>query len=803
MNVDQVNWTEIDSLASTTNGSGDCSCDEEEEAVILCELVGARKLSMQEDQDEEFNSGVMRPFCVVRYGGELIHKTKPAEDSGPNPIWTVSRKSLFLIKAKPREMSQRILNISICTQRQDALPVRLMTSEALFLGQVNLDSTTLLVNCDEQRLELDIEDKLGEEARSFGTISLRLRLATESDQQLIRMVQMSKSNLDDYLNRSQKNFMSHMLDGPADQKDLFRKGATPRPLAQLVTELPESDIAQSSFVNAISHAFTPNKIIDKSTGLQKVRIKPYPDPDQVEETKFMTSQEISLKTRRPSQRWIEAGSGSLGKLYLEILACHDLPNVDVGEAVGNVTDSFICAVFEDSVAMTEVIDDELSPHWLPWTQRSFCFGMMHPASILYLGVFDYDLGIGNHEALGRVAVNLCNLQRNTMYTLKYNLYPSSNVTDRTANGSITIRLRVECYDEKAALLEAIKPRPKIHVNVRKEKSFKVVRYTCFGEYDNEENFDLTVTRSYINEILEYKSAMSYGIRDSLQSLIFWRGQVEVFSVLLPVHSLIFFCSALTLLERPSLIFPFTFLSIAWIMLATLTLRRQHPSPWHGCPSFLHYLTLLRTGESPRPITSIKESEGSEAAQAYDQAWSKRLEEDRKVAEKKAELQVHLDSIGDENISTISSLGSIIPLDLLNRLQHYQGILGRVCKFFRLIKIIVTWEESVVSFWMTAGFLLAGIVSLILPWTFLLTWIGRLIVWGLFGPHMKIVDLALRANKKHDTVLKKLIDNFDVQSITARIRREEALQLKDMKRLAFGKYSIQVPSFNLGECRIRI
>ena len=239
------------------------------------------------------------------------------------------------------------------------------------------------------------------------------------------------------------------------------------------------------------------------------------------------------------------------------------------------------------------------------------------------------------------------------------------------------------------------------------------------------------------------------------------------------------------------------------MLATLTLRRQHPSPWHGCPSFLHYLTLLRTGESPRPITSIKESEGSEAAQAYDQAWSKRLEEDRKVAEKKAELQVHLDSIGDENISTISSLGSIIPLDLLNRLQHYQGILGRVCKFFRLIKIIVTWEESVVSFWMTTGFLLAGIVSLILPWTFLLTWIGRLIVWGLFGPHMKIVDLALRANKKHDTVLKKLIDNFDVQSITARIRREEALQLKDMKRLAFGKYSIQVPSFNLGECRIRI
>ena len=37
------------------------------------------------------------------------------------------------------------------------------------------------------------------------------------------------------------------------------------------------------------------------------------------------------------------------------------------------------------------------------------------------------------------------------------------------------------HDEKAALMAAFKPRPKIHVNVKKEKSFAVVRYTCFGE----------------------------------------------------------------------------------------------------------------------------------------------------------------------------------------------------------------------------------------------------------------------------------------------------------------------------------
>lgn len=49
------------------------------------------------------------------------------------------------------------------------------------------------------------------------------------------------------------------------------------------------------------------------------------------------------------------------------------------------------------------------------------------------------------------------------------------------HGIITVRMRIEMHHEKAALMAALKPRPKIHVNVQKEKSFHVVRYTCFGE----------------------------------------------------------------------------------------------------------------------------------------------------------------------------------------------------------------------------------------------------------------------------------------------------------------------------------
>ena len=109
------------------------------------------------------------------------------------------------------------------------------------------------------------------------------------------------------------------------------------------------------------------------------------------------------------------------------------------------------------------------------------------------------------------------------------------------------------------------------------------------------------------------------------------------------------------------------------------------------------------------------------------------------------------------------------------------------------------EVTNLAFIVTATFLSAGLVALVLPWGFILTWIGRVIVWGFLGPHMKIVDLFLRANETKDGSLNDLVKNFDIQSNRARLRREEALKVKDMKEVAFGKFSVQVPSFNLCKC----
>lgn len=639
----------VPSLSETvsTDQGEDTEIPTEEPIEIIIELVGATNLLVD---DADFQ-GLAKPYCEVEFGGKQIHKTKKSE--GLSPIWTLDSNCLCLLTTDELTTTETMA-ISLWTSRT----VTPLTEVKTFLGKVHLDHQEIFQRCDGERFELTVQDELGDDSFSRGSLALRMRIATPADSKFTKLWNTSSI--------SEKKMLRALLDKEDNCPNRRR--------AINVTEKNESQVAGASFLNALSSAFTASNYMDSKSGTVKRLMKPFPDSTRVKETKYLAPHEIKVETRRPSDNWVAAGSGKLGKLHVEVLSCHGLPNVDVGEAVGNVTDSFVSLVFEDAFVQTPVIDDELSPHWLPWTQRAFSFGVMHPASMLYLGVFDYDLGVlSEHEPIGRVAVNVANLQRDTQYTLRYDLFKSSNVNDRTAHGQITIRLRFEMFDEKKALMAALKPRPNIHINVKKKKSFKVVRYTCFGEYDGENKFDLAVTRSYISEIFEYKRHLSYTISDSLKSIMFWRGQVEIFSILLPVHSFIFFLVASTLVERPYMFPSFVILSVAWIMIANARIRRQHPSPWGKAPTFFHYLDILIHGKSKLAVKRIDANQGRDEAEAYEKAWKKREEADFKTAEKKAELQKELDTVGDEAIHTEVQLG--IPLDLLERLGRYQGYIG--------------------------------------------------------------------------------------------------------------------------------
>lgn len=200
----------------------------------------------------------------------------------------------------------------------------------------------------------------------------------------------------------------------------------------------------------------------------------------------MTDEALQDEVMKESKASVDCGSGSLGRLFVEVLGCDHLPNLDTGGFAGNKSDAFVSLVFEDVAVKTDIIDDCLSPRWMPWTNRAFIFHIYHSSSQLYLGVFDYDDGINpadSHDLVGRVSVDISNLRKDTTYTLSYNLSTTALMTDRKRKGTVTIRIRLEIEDERKLLLAALEPPPQMYVNVKSQKEFKVVRATVYGKVD--------------------------------------------------------------------------------------------------------------------------------------------------------------------------------------------------------------------------------------------------------------------------------------------------------------------------------
>lgn len=95
------------------------------------------------------------------------------------------------------------------------------------------------------------------------------------------------------------------------------------------------------------------------------KIRPSPDPKRKTETEWMTEDEIEHEYPKDSQHWIDSGSGKIGKIYVEVLGCDGLPNLDTGGFLGNKTDAFVSIVYEDSVVSTDIIDGKFCIVWSP------------------------------------------------------------------------------------------------------------------------------------------------------------------------------------------------------------------------------------------------------------------------------------------------------------------------------------------------------------------------------------------------------------------------------------------------------
>lgn len=136
------------------------------------------------------------------------------------------------------------------------------------------------------------------------------------------------------------------------------------------------------------------------------------------------------------------------------------------------------------------------------------------------------------------------------------------------------------------------------------------------------------------------------------------------------------------------------------------------------------------------------------------------------------------------------------------LYPVQQALAVLIRYLRQTKHILLWGESYLSFWISTICFAVAIVFAFVPWFWVLQWASRIIVWVLFGPWMKLVDIyyferiAKMSKEEKELQEKKEIElrrqANQVKLSAIRVRNENAQKLKQMKKYMFGKFITAIP-----------
>jgi len=831
------------------------------------------------------NSTSYSCYCVAQFGPKRLHRTKHVTTTDGNPLWTIKESPLFVLSVSVKDiLNHKHLVINVWGRRGRFKSSK-TADDSHFVGKVRIPAHELLNLCHEQRVEFDLVDDLGRPLFSSSDIvtntttttstssiqdnenilqskiALRFRFASKADIKFATSWNQATTVVGTPQEQQQQQQQQPQQEQPFSHKKRIPctvlQGCQVLPQedqpnkAVCVTELEQWEVSGAHFAAAAaSHlklsTISPSK---RRQRRGKIRVKPNtPDPDNGQASLYLTPTDLKAMTLEPSREWVQAGNclnidkevspntskeynnnhsqQFLGRLWVEVLSCHDLPNVDYGTAVGNKTDAFVSLIYGDVMAQTPIIDDELSPHFMPWTQRAFCLGILHPSHILYLAVFGYKRGVFNHVPIGRVEINPLQFQRrqsqcNTEFVLQYDLLPASHVAPSTLQtqptaGRIRIRLRQEIFDKRALLMAALLPSPPIYLNCRKKASWYVAKYTAYGEHDNLDAFSISVLLAYIDEITKgFLRNGIYSVVDGFNAVVFWKA---------PIHSSIFLTMGILAMENPQLIPGFIFLGLGNVMLVNNARKRSNPSPWYRCTSYWQYLWILMFGNTavppfvesssmlswfpsisttataatvPTTTMVIEPHEGWDDQSQLQKQWQRRIERDDLFSEKKGQFEKEIERL--EQVATIQTVEEtngaaiIISVELINLLGKIQGIVGRLVHLCRLVDNTIRWEESDKAFWVTTLFLGIGVVFLFVPWTFLFLWVGRFTVWILLGPQNYFLHLHWK--KHHSDEESKLRQMFEERIFQARCKQEEASKLKAFRHIIFGKFGTAVPGLS--------
>jgi len=643
----------------------------------------------------------------------VVHHTKAIRNNLA-PIWTVKTHSLCLLHIASRDIERGTTTFEVYHQDDIRRLMSMGLTSHPLMGRIQLSYKTILQTyCNSDRHEFTLQNGSPsstnisspytiekEKDNSFspdlsadkrGTLVLRFRHATPED---LEFMEGKGSKYITAVNKRKRDSSGGFQFGPNLVKAAEATRASPKVSAMHFDETPIASqmgpilsdeekqkvhkykrFDDEKFCNAADFDFkqasrstnawlamsVQKSRIDRHDFVERYLVHPYPDPDNRKQTTWLSKQELQETALLPSRKWTRGGSGEVGRIFVEIIGCNNLPNMDSSLDQKDVTDAFVALVFEDTLVRTEVIFDTLSPRWMPWTNRAFMFPIMHPSSVLFLGVFDYDVGpLNNHDPIGRVSINTINFQNNTSYLLHYPIHDDPHQTDSC--GTICIRLRVEIDNERDAALNMFTTPPRFYVNAEGEKAFKIIRYLCRGKV-NMEKSNLRTVKLYAKELMAYSDVVYYVI-DVLIGILLWRGRLNFrikrpswisivgtsshelkeesatkvtpvnrkkphwsikkqnveksstsnleeelssnkeapekestsyisINVWFPIHSIVLFQAATTVVEQPSLLPAFSFLAIGWIMWAINLSISHDPSPWHRCVVSIYFTLLSR------------------------------------------------------------------------------------------------------------------------------------------------------------------------------------------------------------------
>jgi hypothetical protein len=382
--------------------------------LVLLEVVGAMGLSNKAKTNID-------PYCIVKVRRKEAHRTKAIQDDG-NPIWTVKTQSLCLLEIPDDSMSSKIVTTTTTTAAHSddddddtEESTKEETSESTAVALVSppgREDTVTIEICHGMRLLGTVIIYFDEVLQAVGdrveyTVQPEVPSRNENMKAVLAL-RFRKATRDDLIFLGKIKATAPLI--PAQD---FR--------------LVASDI-DCRHVHRKSVFQSTCKTKDKK---KLFRVMPSPDPSRPKETEWMTKDEIYEEAFKPSVRWVQAGYGTMGTVYLEIIGCDNLPNMDLTAV--DLTDPFVGIVFEDNFVRTDIIWDDLNPRWMPWTTRAFAFQVRHPSSILMLGVFDHDETL-YHDPGGRVVINTANFECDTTYLLHYQLQHDPRQEDVSTKG---------------------------------------------------------------------------------------------------------------------------------------------------------------------------------------------------------------------------------------------------------------------------------------------------------------------------------------------------------------------------------